>query len=103
MAPGHPVGSSQIAVNPTPTPGTSPRPADVWEDSTPVRYVDGELEIRPGVVVHKRTDEDYFVVWRVIDSELDVITTPPRDVVGASFDELLSYARGRYASGEGLR
>lgn len=45
----------------------------------------------------------YFVVWRVIDGELDVITTPPRDVNGASFPELLTYARGQYASGEGLR
>jgi len=45
----------------------------------------------------------YFVVWRVVDGRLDVITTPPRDVVGATFEELLSYARGQYASGEGLR
>jgi hypothetical protein len=45
----------------------------------------------------------YFVVWRVLDGELDVITTPPRDVVGASWPELLAYARSQYASGEGLR
>jgi hypothetical protein len=45
----------------------------------------------------------YFVVWRVLDGRLDVITTPPRDVVGATWQELLSYARGQYASGEGLR
>ncbi len=45
----------------------------------------------------------YFVVWRVIDGKLDVIYTPPRDSVGATFDELLSGARQRYASGEGLR
>ena len=45
----------------------------------------------------------YFVVWRVIDGELDVITTPPRDVVGATFEQLLTYARGQYANGEGLR
>ena len=45
----------------------------------------------------------YFVVWRVVDGELDVITTPPRDVVGATFEELLSHARGQYADGEGLR
>lgn len=45
----------------------------------------------------------YFVVWRVIDGTLDVITTPPDDIVGATFDELLSGARARYASGEGLR
>lgn len=220
VAPGQPVGSGQIAVNPTPSPTPSPSPALVWEDNTPLRYVDGELQIRSGVVVHEhienpygydaprrsdaldltfegkrawfiaettkngfgfsssvpsngwasfadwvadqvdgatggdsgwpdtlrltgdgrvvasrgseilqRTDDpqlgdsfaaagsptgaavvrvgetgrDYFVVWRVIDGELDVITTPPRDVVGATFQELLNYARGKYASGEGLR
>jgi hypothetical protein len=46
---------------------------------------------------------NYFVVWRVIDGQLDVITTHPDDIVGATFDELLSSARARYASGEGLR
>ena len=46
---------------------------------------------------------NYFVVWRVIDGTLDVITTPPDDTVGATFEELLSGARARYASGEGLR
>lgn len=45
----------------------------------------------------------YFVVWRVIDGELDGITTPPRDIVGATFEELLTYARAQYDSGEGLR
>jgi hypothetical protein len=48
-------------------------------------------------------DKSYFVVWRVVDGELDVITTPPRDVVSATFEELLTYARAQYASGEGLR
>lgn len=47
--------------------------------------------------------QSYFVVWRVIGGELDVITTPPADVVGATFPELLTYARGKYAGGEGLR
>ena len=46
---------------------------------------------------------NYFVVWRVIDGNLDVITTPPDDIVGATFEELLSGARARYDSGEGLR
>lgn len=53
-----------------------------------------------------RAGEDgkgYFVVWRVVDGKLDVITTPPRDTVGATFEELLASARGQYASGEGLR
>ena len=31
----------------------------------------------------------YFVVWRVIDGTLDVLTTPPDDVIGATFEELL--------------
>ncbi len=46
---------------------------------------------------------NYFVVWRVIDGTLDVITTPPAFIGGATFDELLSEARARYAAGEGLR
>jgi hypothetical protein len=45
----------------------------------------------------------YFVVWRVIDGTLDVITTPPDDIVGATFHELVSGARAQYASGAGLR
>jgi hypothetical protein len=45
----------------------------------------------------------YFVVWRVIGGRLDVITTPPDDIVGATFTELLAGARARYASGKGLR
>jgi hypothetical protein len=58
-----------------------------------------------GAAVVSVTGEEgnYFVVWRVIDGTLDVITTPPADIVGATFDELLSGARARYASGEGLR
>ena len=39
----------------------------------------------------------------MVDGELDVITTSPRDVVGATFQELLTSARTQYASGEGLR
>lgn len=46
---------------------------------------------------------NYFVVWRVIDGTLDVITTPPSFTVGATFQELLSLARAQYASGEGMR
>lgn len=58
-----------------------------------------------GAAVVRTTDDgqSYFVVWRVVDGELDVITTPPADVVGATFPELLTYARGKYAAGEGLR
>ena len=48
-------------------------------------------------------EQVYFVVWRVVDGTLDVLTTPPWDVVGATFPELLSYARSQYDSGEGLR
>ena len=55
------------------------------------------------VVTVDGDDRSYFVVWRVLDGRLDVITTPPRDVVGATFDELLTHARAQYASGEGLR
>ncbi len=45
----------------------------------------------------------YFVVWRVVDGTLDTVVTPPGDVVGATFQELLTYARDQYASGGGLR
>ncbi|WP_372727311.1 hypothetical protein [Nocardioides sp.] len=213
-------GEGYVATDPPPTPGESESAAPAWEDNTPLRYLDGELQIRPGVVVHdrienpygyqppkksdalditfegkrqwaivrltergygysstapsngwasfsayvadqvdgatggddgwpetlrltdqgtvvaspgseilQRTDDPrlgdsfapagtptgaalvraaeddfaYFVVWRVIDGKLDVITTPPDDVVGATFDELVSYARSQYDSGEGLR
>ncbi|WP_341928108.1 hypothetical protein [Nocardioides psychrotolerans] len=47
--------------------------------------------------------QGYFVVWRIVEGQLDVIYTPPIDVVGATFEELLSYARMQYAGGEGLR
>jgi hypothetical protein len=69
----------------------------------------GESFASPGtrtgaaVVTVDGDERSYFVVWRVVDGELDVITTPPRDVVGATFEELLTYARAQYASGEGLR
>ena len=58
-----------------------------------------------GAALVRATEDQvaYFVVWRVIDGGLDVITTPPDDVTGATFPELLSYARSQYASGEGLR
>ena len=48
-------------------------------------------------------DQAYFVVWRVLDGTLDVLTTPPFEVVGSTFPELLAFARSQYASGEGLR
>ena len=48
-------------------------------------------------------EANYFVVWRVIDGTLDVITTPPSDEVGLTFEELLAWAQLKYASGEGLR
>ncbi|WP_121254537.1 hypothetical protein [Nocardioides ferulae] len=50
---------------------------------------------------------ELFVVWRVEGGVLEVVTTPIDDpsanLVGATFAELLSWARGQYASGEGLR
>jgi hypothetical protein len=55
-------------------------------------------------IVRTGGDEtSYFVVWRVVDGKLDVISTPPGDTIGATFTELLNAARSRYASGEGLR
>lgn len=64
----------------------------------PTSAVTGAAVVRP-----YGAEYAYFVVWRVIDGQLDVITTPPRDTVGATFQELLTYARGQYDSGEGLR
>ena len=100
---------------------------DGWPDT--LRLTDqGELVATPGAEILQRTDDpqlgatfaapgeptgaavvraedgqSYFVVWRVVEGTLDVITTPPGDVPGATFEELLTYARGKYASGEGLR
>ena len=108
--------------------GTAQPGADGWPET--VRLDDqGEVVAAPGARIVQRTDDpglgasfaaagtptgaavvsvsgddkSYFVVWRVVDGKLDVITTPPRDVVGATFEQLLNYARGQYASGEGLR
>ncbi|GEP39861.1 hypothetical protein NPS01_35240 [Nocardioides psychrotolerans] len=55
------------------------------------------------IVTAAEDGQGYFVVWRVVDGDLDVIYTPPIDVVGNTFEELLSYARSQYAGGEGLR
>lgn len=100
---------------------------DGWPET--VRLTDrGQIVAAPGSEVLQRTDDprlggsfappgtptgaavvragdgqSYFVVWRVIDGTLDVITTPPRDVVGATFAEMLTMARNAYAGGEGLR
>ncbi|MBZ5738317.1 hypothetical protein [Nocardioides mangrovi] len=104
-------------------------PGDDGWPATVELAADGRVVAAPGAEIVQRTDDprlgdsfasartptgaavvtvqgetrSYFVVWRVIDGKLDVITTPPRDVVGATFDELLTYARAQYASGEGLR
>ena len=101
---------------------------DGWPDTMRLS-ADGRVVPTPGTTVHNRTDDPqlgasfaepgtptgaavvsvegdekgYFIVWRVIDGELDVITTPPNEVTGATFDELLEYARSQYANGEGLR
>lgn len=45
----------------------------------------------------------YFVVWRVVAGTLDTIVTPPAEVNGATFDELLTYARAKYAAGSSTR
>lgn len=90
---------------------------------------DGQVEAAPGVRILQRTDDPrlgesfappgvptgaallrpadsddtWFVEWRVVDGELDVVPLSTRDLVGATFEELLSYARAQNASGEGLR
>lgn len=55
------------------------------------------------VVTVEGDEQNYFVVWRVVDGELDVITTPPDEVTGTTLQQFLEYARSQYASGEGLR
>lgn len=55
------------------------------------------------VVTVEGDEQNYFVVWRVVDGELDVITTPPDEVTGTTLQQFLQYARSQYASGEGLR
>lgn len=101
---------------------------DGWPETVRLN-ADGQVVAAPGARIVQRTDDprlgasfaapdeatgaavvevggeppSYFVVWRVVDGELDVITTPPRDIVGATFDELLTFARAQYDSGEGLR
>lgn len=38
-----------------------------------------------------------FVFWRVVGSELDVFNVAPDELIGATFEEMLSYARRLYA------
>jgi hypothetical protein len=54
------------------------------------------------VVRAAEDDQGYFVIWRVVDGELDVFAVPPADVVVATFPELLSYVRGKIARQEGI-
>ncbi|HEY0951242.1 hypothetical protein [Nocardioides sp.] len=72
-------------------------------DFAPAGAVTGAALVSVASETADNGEQAYFVVWRVIRGELDVITTPPRDVVGATWPELLNYARAQYASGEGLR
>ena len=54
-------GAPPIATDPTPDdlPRTLEPRAETWKDDTPLRYVDGELQIRPGVVVHEHIENPY--------------------------------------------
>ena len=47
----------EIATDPTPPPAQVTEPA--WEDATPVRYLDGEVDVRPGVEVHQHLVNPY--------------------------------------------
>lgn len=55
------------------------------------------------IVTSDDQDERYFVVWRVLDGALDVLTTGPDDVGDRTLDELVADANAKYASGVGLR
>lgn len=46
---------------------------------------------------------DYLVAWRVVDGELEVITVPPDEVLGATFQQMLRYARSQFATVGGDR
>ena len=64
VAPGDPLdrGSGQVAVDPTPSPSPTQEAPESrpWEDNLTARYTDdGELEIRPGVVVHEHIENPY--------------------------------------------
>src|SRR5262245_42796975 len=47
------------AVDPTTTPSPTLDTAVPWDDDTPLRYLDGDLQIHPGVVVHEHIDNPY--------------------------------------------
>jgi hypothetical protein len=54
--------TGELATDPTltPTPKTSPQPTGApWDGDDVVRYRDGVLEVRPGVIVHDRIDDPY--------------------------------------------
>ncbi|MBF4161319.1 hypothetical protein [Nocardioides acrostichi] len=45
------------------------------------------------VTVASKPGRDYFVVWTLRDGTLEVFTAPPGDLVGATFEQCLNYAR----------
>ncbi|WP_193608559.1 hypothetical protein [Nocardioides lijunqiniae] len=54
------------------------------------------------LVVAAEDGKRYFLVWRVLDGGLNVITTPATRKLGGTFEEMLEHARAQYAGGEGL-
>jgi hypothetical protein len=55
VAPG-PDGARSGEVAEDPSGPEWPPPADAWEDRTPVRYIDEELQVAKGVVVHQHVE-----------------------------------------------
>ena len=82
VSPSSPNGSPGMAGNPTPsattsaTPPAEPSTKDVTETPWPqgqlIRYVEGELEVRPGVVVHERIRNPYGFEPPRLSDALDV-------------------------------
>ena len=75
VVPGEPRGTGQPATDPTPSTTQSPTadPTEKpWEPGTLIRYVDGTLQVRPGVTVHEHITNPYDLDPPALSDALDV-------------------------------
>ncbi|MFC6345044.1 hypothetical protein ACFP8W_23885, partial [Nocardioides hankookensis] len=64
---------SRIANEPTPSPSSAASASGpTWEDDTPVRYAEGELQIRAGVVVHEHLENPFGFTPPKLSDALDL-------------------------------